>query len=207
MSYLNPLHPPVRSSNQSQYSALDGALYSSSSQPTSSFLSPTRRRLPQQPYTPASKWRAATGRLDQVHNAIMFDYAGYAKQGVPMRELSARSGTVLASMIQGGKDTVLAHTGLARITFRILWPGYEHVEWARSVELTVGGYGPITRAQLGAAISQNFARFVEKTRTESSRSAEWNLNSSGIRFEHLVLVALVNVFEDVWQADVAVDLR
>ncbi|KAG6845549.1 hypothetical protein H0H87_007793 [Tephrocybe sp. NHM501043] len=204
MAYNNPLHPPIRSTNQSQYSSLDGALHSSSS-PT--FLSPTRLRLPQQSYTPASKWRTATGRLSQVHKAIAFDYPGYSRQGVSMRELSARSINTLASIIQGGGDSVFAHTGLARITLRILWPGYEHVEWARSVELNVNGFGPITRAQLGAIISQNFARFVEKTRSEPSRIAEWNLSSSGIRFEHLILISLVNVFEDVWQADVAVDLR
>ncbi|KAF9463659.1 hypothetical protein BDZ94DRAFT_1163524 [Collybia nuda] len=203
MSYINPLHAPVSAANRSQFSSLGGAVNST---PTpGQFLSPFRRRLPQAPYTPSSKWRNATGRLNQLHSAISFDYLGYSKQGVPMRELSTRGTHALASMIHGANDPVLAHTGLVRITLRILWPGYEQVDWARSIEIAT--QGPMTRAQLGAAVAMNFARFVEKTRTEPARSSEWHLGPSGIRFEHLILVSLSNVFEDVWQADVAVDLR
>ncbi|KAG5635520.1 hypothetical protein DXG03_005368, partial [Asterophora parasitica] len=159
MSYINPLHPPVSSSQKSQFSSLGGAVQPSAAQSASSFMSPCRRRLPQPPYTPASKWRAATGRTNKVHSAIPFDYLGYSKQGVPMRELSTRSTVALGQMIQGAGDAVLAHTGVARITLRIIWPGYEHVEWARSIELNA--HGPITRAQLGAIVSQNFARYME----------------------------------------------
>ncbi|KAG6916458.1 hypothetical protein DXG01_006725 [Tephrocybe rancida] len=195
MSYHNPLHPPVRTAYQSQFSALSGAV-----QPA--FLSPMRRRVPQQLYTPKS--RSLSGR---AHSPISFDHPGYSKQGIQMRELTARSVAALASIIQGAGDAVLAHTGLPRITLRILWPGYEHVEWAATIDLNGGSYGPITRAQLGVAVSQHFSRFVERARTEPSKSSEWNLSSSGIRFEHLVLVALVNVSDDIWQAEVAVDLR
>ena len=42
---------------------------------------------------------------------------------------------------------------------------------------------------------------------EAGKPSEWNLATSGIRFQHLFLVSLCNVFEDVWQADIAVDLR
>jgi hypothetical protein len=175
MSYINPLHAPVAPTNRSAYSSLGGAVHGA---PTPSrFLSPFRRRLPQAPYTPSSKWKLATGRLNQLHNTVTFDYLGYTKQGVPMRELSTRGAHALASMIQGANDAVLSHTGLTRITIRILvrpsciyiremrrlmflqWPGYEHVEWARSIE--IAAQGPMTRAQLGAAVAMNFARFVE----------------------------------------------
>ncbi|KAG5728887.1 hypothetical protein E4T56_gene5619 [Termitomyces sp. T112] len=200
MSYTNPLHPPVHSSQISRYTSLEGAVGSSK------FLSPTRRRLPQPSYTPASKWDLAMGQNARRHAAIQFDYVGYNGQGVQMRELSARSDAAIASMIQGAGDPVLAHAGRERVTFRIIWPGYEHVESCDQIIINPGGR-PITRAQLGKFVAQIFARFVEKTRTETSRSSQWNLTSSGIRFEHLVLVALVNVWEGVWQADVAVDLR
>jgi hypothetical protein len=46
---------------------------------------------------------------------------------------------------------------------------------------------------------------VQKARSEHSRAPEWHLGPSGIRLEHLFLVSLVNVFEDAWQADIAVD--
>lgn len=49
---------------------------------------------------------------------------------------------------------------------------------------------------------------LQKSRSEPAMSSEWHIGSgSGIRYEHLVLLSLCNVFEDVWQADVAIDLR
>lgn len=111
MSYVNPLHPPVSSSNRSDYSSLGGAVKTSSSR---------RRRLPQVPWTSASKWQNATGRSGQLHNAITFDVIGYPQQGFPMRELSTRSARALGEMMQGANDQVLSHTGLAKITLRIM---------------------------------------------------------------------------------------
>ena len=87
--------------------------------------------------------------------------------------------------------------------------------------------GPMTRAQLGAVVAANFARFIEvyssppfvpartfseclisqMTRNERSTCADYKIGTFGILFEHLVLVGLHNVFEDAWQADVAVDRR
>jgi hypothetical protein len=118
MAYVNPLHPPVSAPYHSQYSTLGDAIFSPHSQPQ--FLSPTRRRLPQQPYTPSSKWRTATGRLNQIHPLISFDYNNYHKQGVSMLELTTRSTHGIGMMIQGANDQVFAGTGLVRITFRIL---------------------------------------------------------------------------------------
>ena len=47
----------------------------------------------------------------------------------------------------------------------------------------------------------------QKARSEYSTSPDYQMGSTGIRFEHVILVSLCNVFEDIWQADVAVDLR
>ncbi|KAG6815962.1 hypothetical protein H0H87_009875 [Tephrocybe sp. NHM501043] len=148
MAYTNPLHPPVHPTAHSQFSTISGAL-----QPQ--YLSATRQHIPQQPYYSS---KPGSGR---VHAPIAFDHPGYAKQGVQMRELTMRSIGALASVIQNAGDAVLAHTGLSRITLRIMWPGYEHLDFASTIELNIGGYGPITRAQLGAVISQNFARFID----------------------------------------------
>ncbi|KAG6907989.1 hypothetical protein DXG01_006645 [Tephrocybe rancida] len=200
MSYANPLHPPVRYTQRSQYSSLCGATGFGTA-----FLSPTRQRMPQKPYTPTSKWDLAMGQNARLHSAIQFDHVGYTNQSIQMRELTARSSTALEAIIQGANDPVFAHTGLERITLRII-PGYENIDGSYSCMLGTGGR-PITRAQLGVITAQNSARFVEKTRSKLSSSQKWNLTSSGIRFEHLVLVALVNVWEGTWQAEVAVDLR
>ncbi|TFK33278.1 hypothetical protein BDQ12DRAFT_658156 [Crucibulum laeve] len=203
MTYNNPLHPPIKNVQCSPFSALGSAVTNNSAH--SGFISPQRRRLPQATYTPNSKWRSATGRLNQVYAPIIFDYIGYTRQGVPMQELGSRSTYALAHMITGANDLVFAHTGLQRFTLRIMWPGYSHIEWARSIE--VNANGPMTRAQLGGILAMNFARFLEKIRGEVTTAPEWRISSNGIRFDHVVLVGLHNVFEDVWQADVAIDLR
>ncbi|KAF8060682.1 hypothetical protein FPV67DRAFT_1423342 [Lyophyllum atratum] len=201
MSYDNPLHPALPAAQRSRYSSLGNAI---SGPGTSQFLSSCVRRVPQVPWTPSCKWKLATGRTTQVHNAITFDYLGYSKQGVHMRELSSRSLHALGTMINGAYDQVLAHTGLPRISFRILWPGYEHVEWVRNLNIDTSGR-PITRAQLGVVVSQHFSRFVERMYPERATCSEWYLGANGIRFEHLILLSFKNVFENVWQADVAVD--
>ncbi|KAG6899690.1 hypothetical protein C0993_007890 [Termitomyces sp. T159_Od127] len=151
MSYVNPLHPPVRAGQQSRFSSINRAL-------EPALDSPTRRRVPQQIYVPNSKGMPAPGRR---HAPITFDHPGYSKQGVQMREFVSRSSSALASTVQGAGDAVLAHTGISRITLRIMWPGYDHLNWENVIELGVPGYGPITRAQLGAVVSQHFARFME----------------------------------------------
>lgn len=118
MSFVNPLHYPVNPTQFSSYSSLVGA--TPNSQSSSQFISPFRRRLPQQLYTPISKWRNATGRTNIVHPAISFDFRGYKKQGIPMRDLSIADPHVVDRILEDPGATVLAHTGLQRITFRII---------------------------------------------------------------------------------------
>ncbi|KAG6908353.1 hypothetical protein DXG01_005171 [Tephrocybe rancida] len=207
-SYINPLHMPVRFSRRSLYSSLDGAVSPTISQFLPVVLSPTRRRVPFQPYAPSSKFRQEMRRVSQLHSTITFDHTGYAKHDLPMRELVARSTSGIAAILQDAGDAVLVHTGIPRIRLRIFWPGYDHIVWVREIELNIHGFGPLTRAQLAAGISRHSSQFIETMlSTPLGNAAEWDLASSGIRFGHLVLLALVNVFEDVWQADVAIDLR
>ncbi|KAJ7833853.1 hypothetical protein B0H14DRAFT_3087661 [Mycena olivaceomarginata] len=157
----------------------------SSSQQYAAFNSPTRRRLPFEPFTPA-RWNAATGR-SEVHRPVSFDYPGQARQG-------------------GANDFVLSHTGLQRVVFRIIWPGYGHVEWCRAIPVTSPNGAPITRVALAVQIASNFARFVEKSQYETPSTRDWMVSPTCVRFEHLLLISLQNTFEDVWQADVALDL-
>ncbi|EAU82744.2 hypothetical protein CC1G_10649 [Coprinopsis cinerea okayama7 len=201
MASTNPLHAPVSSAQYSSYSSLSGALID----PSHKFESPFRRWLPQSSYTPASKWRSTTGTDGHQIPAISFDFIGHSKQGVPMRELNMRSLSALAQMMDRANESVFASSGLQRITLRIMWPGYTHVEWARAIDLV--SHGPMTRAQLAQVLAQNFARFMDVARTERPDVSEYAIGPGGIQFEHLVLVGIHNVFEDVWQADVAIDRR
>ena len=118
MAYTNPLHSPLSIPSYSSYSSLGEAMNST---PTpSQFVSPYRRRLPQAPYTPSSKWKNAIGRSNHLQSPITFDYLGYSKQGISMDEVRTRGIGALLRMIQGPDDLVLAHTDLERINLRII---------------------------------------------------------------------------------------
>ncbi|KAJ3717098.1 hypothetical protein EV361DRAFT_864697 [Lentinula raphanica] len=199
--YYNPIHPTVGSQNKSQYSSLGGAMPSA---PQSSFLVPNRRRVPQAIFQPSGKWRNQTGRLVQTQAPIAIDFKGYSRQGIKMMELYARGALALSQMMQGADDRVLAHTGLKRITLYITWPGYESQEWMRPIELYSSG-SPVTRAEIAAVVAQNFYRYFEKMQYCSGLAKDWSIGPMGVTFDKLVLVSLNNVFEDAWQADVAVD--
>ncbi|KAJ6503768.1 hypothetical protein C8R45DRAFT_894877 [Mycena sanguinolenta] len=164
------------------------------------FTSPTRRRLPFEKYR-HPQWHSAS-RHGQVHRPVCFDYPGQTHQGVSMRDLHLRGPS---TQIQGANDPVLAHTGLKRVVLRIIWPGYGHVEWCRTISLATNG-APITRASLGFQIASNFVHFIEKSDYETPTSRDWMISPSCVRFEHLYLVALHNTSDNVWQADVALDL-
>lgn len=118
--YPNPTHAQGPRSGQS-YSIVHGSV-----QQRPSFNSPTRRRVPFEPYSPTQGWKVLIGRTQQIHSAVSFDYAGQTRQGVSMRDLRLK-GT--STPIQGASDPVLAHTGLQRIVLRILVGGIVLLHW------------------------------------------------------------------------------
>ncbi|KAF7317659.1 hypothetical protein MKEN_00853500 [Mycena kentingensis (nom. inval.)] len=164
-----------------------------------SFVSPTKRRVPPQPYTPRHRLPSQPPR-----QPIWFDYAGSRPgQGIPMRELRLKGS---ALPMCGALDPVLGGSGLQRIVFRINWPGYGHVEWCRSVAVVAPNGAPISRMALAMQIATNYANWYEKTQFEQPSSNEWLLSPKCVEFKHLHLVSLINTFEDCWQADVALDI-
>ncbi|KAJ6474888.1 hypothetical protein C8R45DRAFT_834770, partial [Mycena sanguinolenta] len=131
----------------------------------------------------------ATG---QVHHPVCFGYPGQTRQSVPMRDLHLRGPSVL---IQGAHDFLLANTGLKRIVFPIMW--------CRTIPVITNG-APITRAFIDSQIASDLVRFKSDYETPTSR--DWMISPSCVRLEHLYLVALHKTSDDVWQADVALDL-
>ncbi|KAF9444934.1 hypothetical protein P691DRAFT_676670 [Macrolepiota fuliginosa MF-IS2] len=186
--YHSPIHTPVFPSQMSGYSSLSGALSPAPSQ----FANPRRRRVPQS---------AVKASGSPVTHPVSFDYIGYAQQGVSIVDFSARSANALAQMVAGGNDLVLANTGVRQINLRIMWPGYEQLNWSFSTPAS----SSMTRIQLGSSISMHFWRFVEKAMSSSTTCPQWKVGNGGIEFDKIVLVALYSVGADVWQADIAVD--
>ncbi|KAL0064952.1 hypothetical protein AAF712_008074 [Marasmius tenuissimus] len=188
MSYSNPLHPPITSTHLSPYNALHRAMQASPS---------TRRHVP---HPTESKWKRPST------NPIAFDFVGYPEQGMPLHELFFRGAHALQHMMEGADDMILADTGLESINFHISWPGYEHVEWNRDIEI-ITSRGPITRSHLGNVVAQHFTLFIERAQVECSKAEDWHLGRGGIRLEHIILLCVHNVSEDTWQAEVAVDFQ
>ncbi|KAF8190930.1 hypothetical protein K438DRAFT_1762865 [Mycena galopus ATCC 62051] len=98
------------------------------------------------------------------------------------------------------------YPGQARQGVSMRWPGYGHPEWCRAIPVVAPNGAPITRVALGVQIASNFARFVEKSQYETPSGRDWMISPSCVRFEYLYLISLPNTSEDVWQADVALDL-
>ncbi|KAK7060044.1 hypothetical protein R3P38DRAFT_2495973 [Favolaschia claudopus] len=166
------------------------------------FVSPTRRRVPMEIYSPG-QWKTATANT-HLFPPICFDLTGRPRhQGVSMKDLRLQ-GT--GAPIQGAGDPVLAYTGLQRVIFRIMWPGYGHIEWCRAIPVVAPNGAPITRVALAVQIATSFAHFIEKAQYETPSDRSWMVSPNCVRFEHLILISLQNTFEDVWQADVALDI-
>ncbi|KIK69654.1 hypothetical protein GYMLUDRAFT_151896 [Collybiopsis luxurians FD-317 M1] len=201
--YYNPIHPSIATQSHTQYTSLGGAMQGASLA-QSTFLAPNRRRVPQSIYQPNNQRRLQAGRAVTFQPSVSIDFKGYSRQGIKMIELYARGTEALSRMMEGAGDRVLAHAGSNSIMLHIRWPGYEKIEWIRPISLQLSS-GPITRAELAAAVSSNFHRYFEKLQFTPPSFIDWHIGPAGITFDRLVLVSIVNVFEGVWQAEVAVD--
>ncbi|KAF7293787.1 hypothetical protein HMN09_01174400 [Mycena chlorophos] len=170
------------------------------------FTSPTKRRVPLVAYRPPPT--VLPPNMGPMPN-IGFDYANaqVPGQGVWMRELRLHGPQ---TNLRNATDLVFATApqtaGLPRIVFRIMWPGYGHIEWCRTMQILAPNGAPITRIGLAIQIANNFANYFERTQYEQPTSADWMISPSCVQFKHLYLVSLVNTAEGVWQADVALDV-
>ncbi|KAF8886933.1 hypothetical protein BD779DRAFT_1786347 [Infundibulicybe gibba] len=198
MSYVNPLHPPVRAAHRSSYTTLAGAVYDPNPGPR--FPVPHRQHLPQQLYAPSSKWVQAMGRGKPSSYSIitMRDKSS----GASMAELCAPSPPAPAKIASGDK---VLFTVKKNITLHILWPGYDRVECSRSF-----GVGPgTTLAVLVSEFSKMFSRYIEINKFVQSSRPEFQIaqpGHQGIYFNQLILLSVHEPFEDHWQADVAFEL-
>lgn len=112
MPYTNPLHPPVVSTQSTSFNSI-GMAVTTPPHP-SQFISSTRQLLPQESKT------SAAARSQRSAPAIPFDYIGFHKQGVPMRELSSRGIFALGSMIVSANEQIFVRSNLKSIVLRIV---------------------------------------------------------------------------------------
>ncbi|KAJ3573837.1 hypothetical protein NP233_g2173 [Leucocoprinus birnbaumii] len=177
----------------STFSTLAGALTMGT---TREFTNPRRRRVPQY------KTQSRPGQ-EPPHPPILFDYFSAQGQGVPIHDFIVLSTNALAQDVLGAHDQVLAGLDVRVMTLRIMWQGYERLKWSRSIPVS----SAISRAQLGASVAMQVWSFIEDARDICSGARpEWNLGpGSGITFDDIILLGLYNIYDDIWQVDLAVD--
>ncbi|EKM81476.1 hypothetical protein AGABI1DRAFT_105053 [Agaricus bisporus var. burnettii JB137-S8] len=186
--YHNSIHSPIFPSQVSSYSSLSGAL----APPPSQFTSSRRRRVPQ------STCKTSSG---PICGPIGFDYIGQAGQGVSLADFSARSQNAICQMVTDANDQALSGMAISKINLRIMWTGYEHLNFVQSMPVSPN----MSKGQLGASIAMQFWSFVDLAQKSTTTNPQWQINQTRIPFERIFLVALYSIGDDVWQADVAVD--
>ncbi|KAH8079423.1 hypothetical protein BXZ70DRAFT_649039 [Cristinia sonorae] len=169
-----------------------------------------RAAVPQKSWRPQVKRKTKNGPLTPLPR-ITFDLAGAPPSyGLPIALLTSQGcQQSVQDMVQGGREVILQ--GLDKVVFRILWPGYDHVDWHRHVRLTTST-GPITRGQLAEQIIDHLFSFFHKLASETvdpnekvwtighnTRARQWGM-------ENVILLGLYPVHERTYQAELQVCL-
>ncbi|KAI0832841.1 hypothetical protein BC628DRAFT_1415080 [Trametes gibbosa] len=189
-SFHRPLHPVHV--NTSSYSSLTGAVPRPSQ----------RRSVPTGALTPSPGRQLL--RLD--HTTVRFDSvaSGYGmERGIAFEDIKARNFARLAHP----DAQVLQGLGQATLDFRIMWPGYMHLDWRCHFSVyDKGKY--VTRAQLALMIVEAYGRFFERARHAhyagpGGENGSWNLPKDPRQYQ-LVLRSISNLHghDAVFQADV-----
>ncbi|KAF8922694.1 hypothetical protein CPB85DRAFT_1556002 [Mucidula mucida] len=205
MSYKNPLHPTsVPNSGFSSITSSSSSSRGSSHTPhPHPHLNPKLVRLPIPDSSANSKWKKEVGR--PVAQPIPFNWNAQPGQGIQMQELAMRDIDTIAAHMNGGNEPIYVGPGVTRINFHITWPGYSHLTWSRTLDICTK-FGMMTRAQLGVAVAGMFMRFLERARYEQCADARWHIGPNGIQLSNIVLLAVWNPIETMWQADIALKL-
>ncbi|THH26677.1 hypothetical protein EUX98_g7511 [Antrodiella citrinella] len=158
-----------------------------------------RMSVPQKSWQPPQKRKLKYCEpLERIH----FDLVGaHASYGVPIALVTNQGcHQPVAAMVQGAEDLVCE--GLDTLIFRILWPGYEHVDWNRHLSLPAG---QITRGKLMEhIIDYLFAYFTTMSATPVNASRKvWTIgyNPGQWSMENIILCGVYPVHGNVFQAD------
>ncbi|TCD62473.1 hypothetical protein EIP91_006821 [Steccherinum ochraceum] len=139
---------------------------------------------------------------------ISFDLVGAQRPyGIPVSLLTSNGcKRSVPSMVQNSQDPVFE--GLDRLTFRLIWPGYEHVELSRQIRLSTPT-GQITRGQLAEQIIEHlinfFCRLSQETVNQSVNPSTkvWMIGHSPGQWsmDNIILLGLYPVHGNTFQAD------
>ncbi|KAI0030693.1 hypothetical protein K488DRAFT_87511 [Vararia minispora EC-137] len=137
---------------------------------------------------------------------IPFDATGtVAGHGISLGDCLLQQEYAYATLIE--PDALpLAYSGLNEIILQIHWPTLTKIPTEILVPVTHSECGPVTRFMLAHIVAVHFGRFFNDVLSDNTRSYSfWSLcgeiEGVGICLNDVYLSALINLFDDVWRAD------
>ncbi|OSD04431.1 hypothetical protein PYCCODRAFT_1465908 [Trametes coccinea BRFM310] len=203
---LHPVHV-----NTSSYSSLAHAVTggNTSSQTRVGTKSPYLiRRTPVPTAATSSSGRTL---LWPRHTVVVFERVSPTCDGsraVPFSEI--KQGRI--DLLRNGSEPIFSGFSQCYIEFKILWPGYRHLDWHCNLDLIDGNGKPITRFEFARTIVGAYERFFERARRsryggpekENARGS-WDLSGDLSRYAFaLKSVHNRDGHEGVFQADVEI---
>ncbi|KAI9057421.1 hypothetical protein FKP32DRAFT_1360433 [Trametes sanguinea] len=200
---LHPLHV-----NTSSYSSLAHAVTGGNTSPETRVATKPLRRTPVPTTATSSSGRTLSWPR---HTIVVFERVTPSYDGDRAILFSeVKQGRF--DLLRGASEPVFRGCSQASLEFKILWPGYRHIDWHCNIDL-VDSYGrPMSRFEFARAIVGAYERFFERARRsryggpekENSRGS-WDLSGDLSRYA-FALKAVHNRdgHEGVFQADVEI---
>ncbi|KZT70254.1 hypothetical protein DAEQUDRAFT_764716 [Daedalea quercina L-15889] len=191
------MHPNLKPENISNYSSLVSALQDH--RVRGSFVEDTFR-VPRSfggvLLKPLSPWAGQT-RITFESTADVF-----GGRGLPLSLL--QGGMAPGRVLRGASEPVFGN-GAPRNTFtlRVSWPGYTQFDSVRQVPIRPGA----TRLDVAMIVLGQYSRLFERARVETMRDSSrggWTIGKGAITLSSLVLVAVSNDMDDVFEAEIHV---
>jgi len=135
---------------------------------------------------------------------VTFDLVdAHASYGLPISFVTSENvNPQIPNMVQNSDDLVLE--GLNKISLRIQWPGYEHVDWVRTIGLTTSS-GRMTRGELAEEVVRLLWYFFDRLSYEvvnpSKRVWAVGRGQGQWSIENIILVALHCCHKNTFQPE------
>ncbi|THH27215.1 hypothetical protein EUX98_g6977 [Antrodiella citrinella] len=194
MSLHSQRHIPV-----SNYSSLSGAAPPIFQAPRA-VLPANRVLLPQPTWTPNGFSKVDCAARSSQH--ITFDMVGApAGFGTSVMDIAARGN--MSNWIQRADDLLGLNTD--KVSLRIVWPGYEHIDFNRSIPVNP----QMNRGQLALQIAKLIMAYMSKMSSESPNpaGAKWRIGAGNVGLEHIYLASVFSVHANTFQAVLHLQFR
>ncbi|KAH8102181.1 hypothetical protein BXZ70DRAFT_1076735 [Cristinia sonorae] len=178
----------------SGYSSISGAVPPIFTGPRA-ILPANRVLLPQPTWTSSGLGKADGGK--SAHH-IAFDMEGsHDGFGISLLDVASRGN--LNGWMKRANDLLGLNTD--KIYLRLVWPGYEHIDFNRAIPIN----SQTTRGALAAQIAKLIMTYISRITSETPNpaGAKWRVGAGNVNLEHIYLISAfcmqANTFQVVLQ--------